>query len=138
VGYTAVSNRLDTGALLLFLILVCWQMPHFYAIAIFRLKDYAAAKIPTLPIRRGILQTKRHVLLFVIAFTMVSVLLTVFGYTGYTYAIVMVGLGIWWLRLATLGFHTDNDERWARSVFRASLIILLAFSTLISVNSLVP
>ena len=44
VGYTAVANNLDLGVLILFLILVFWQMPHFYSIAIFRIKGVFASK----------------------------------------------------------------------------------------------
>ena len=58
VGYCAVTNNLDLGAFLLFIILVIWQMPHFYAIAIFRRDDYVAASIPVLPIKKGLFQTK--------------------------------------------------------------------------------
>lgn len=58
VGYCAVSNTFDAGAVLIFLMLVLWQMPHFYAIAIYRQEDYAAASIPVLPIVKGMEATK--------------------------------------------------------------------------------
>src|SRR3990167_1364451 len=50
VGYIAASFHLDLGAVLLFLILVFWQMPHFYSIAIYRMREYAAAGVPVLPL----------------------------------------------------------------------------------------
>ena len=49
-GYSAVTNSLDVGALILFLVLVFWQMPHFYAIAIRRREEYKEAGIPVLPV----------------------------------------------------------------------------------------
>jgi len=75
VGYVAVTNNFDMGALLLFLILVIWQMPHFYAIAIFREDDYAAASIPVLPIKQGIKATKIHMVLYIAAFLIATVML---------------------------------------------------------------
>jgi len=52
-GYVAVTNQFDLGALLLFFILVYWQMPHFYGIAMYRFDDYKAAGIPVLPVQKG-------------------------------------------------------------------------------------
>lgn len=137
-GYTAVTNRFDTGALLLFLILVFWQMPHFYAIAIFRLKDYATAKIPVLPVKVGIQKTKIHIILYIIGFIITSSLLTVFTLTGYVYLIIMTLLGLYWLFLAIKGFQTKDDVTWAKGVFRFSLILILVFSILLCVNVVLP
>lgn len=138
VGYCAVTNRLDAGALLLFLILVCWQMPHFYAIAMYRIKDYAAASIPVLPIKNGSHATKVQMLLYILAFIVATLMLTVLGYTGYTYLVVMVLLGLAWLRLSIQGLKAANDEQWAHKLFRFSLIVLLVFSVMISIDAWLP
>ena len=52
-GYCAVTGRFDLGAVILLSIFSLWQMPHCYAIAIFRLDDYTAAAIPVLPVSRA-------------------------------------------------------------------------------------
>ncbi|PLS81503.1 protoheme IX farnesyltransferase, partial [Candidatus Saccharibacteria bacterium] len=68
VGYVSISGRLDVTALLLFLIVALWQMPHFFAIAIFRAKDYAAAAIPVLPLVKGVEAARRQILAYVLLF----------------------------------------------------------------------
>lgn len=138
VGYCAASGAFDIGAILLFLVLVFWQMPHFYAIAIYRKKDYQAAGIPALPIEKGNHNTKIQIVIYIIAFIIASYTLMVFGYTGYTYLLVMALLGVWWLRMAVQGFAAKDDEKWAKKVFGFSLIVLLAFSVMIAVEVLLP
>lgn len=138
VGYTAVSNHFDGAALILFLILVIWQMPHFYAIAIFRADDYAAAALPVLPVRRGVRTTKVHMLLYIVAFLIVSVALTLFGHTGYVYLVVTALLSLAWLRIAAQGFQAENDIVWARKLFRFSLIVLVILCIVISLNAVLP
>ena len=138
VGYTAVTDRLDTGALLLFIILVCWQMPHFYAIAIYRSKDYTAAKIPVLPLKRGLRHTKIQMAGYILAFTAATIALAGFGYAGTAYLVVMVLVSLAWLRLALQGFKTKDDNAWARKLFRFSLIVTLTFSIMISLNAVLP
>lgn len=138
VGYTAFTGAFDAGAVLLFLILVAWQMPHFYAIAVFRKSDYQAAGIPVLPIAKGMAITKQRMLVYVIAFIILTAMLTVLGYTGYVYLIAMLALGFRWLQLTLQGFGGVDENKWARDLFKFSLVIILAFSILISVDVLIP
>lgn len=64
LGWTAVTGSLAPEALLLVLIIFTWTPPHFWALAIYRYKDYEAANIPMLPVTHGIALTKLHILLY--------------------------------------------------------------------------
>jgi len=134
VGYVAVSNRLDIGALLLFLILVLWQMPHFYSIAVYSFDDYKAASIPVLPIVKGIAITKIHMTLYIIAFMILACLLTFYGYAGYAYLASATILGATWLGLSIKGFNAKNDARWARKMFAVSLITIVGLCAVITIT----
>ncbi len=135
VGYCAVSNDLNMGALLLFLIIVFWQMPHFYAIAIYRKEDYARAKLPILPLIRGIKRTKIAMLLYTIAFICAALSLTLYGYTGSYYLVAILLFGGTWLALSIKGFWAPNDILWARQMFIFSLILVMTTSIMMSINS---
>ena len=135
VGYTAVSDQIDIGAVILFLMVVLWQMPHFYAIAIYRLKDYQAASIPVLPVKKGMRATKVQMLLYTLAFIIASMMLTVFGYTGYSYLAVVTILGALWIGMNIQGFTCDNDTLWARKMFIFSLVVIMSLSIMIPIDS---
>lgn len=124
VGYCAVSNTWDAGASILFAMMVLWQMPHFFAIALLHLDDYAKAGIPVLPLEKGILRTKIHMALYVCGFTGVALLLTLFHYTGYIYLAVVLSAGLSWFWLALDGFKRSENQRWGRQMFLLSLLIL--------------
>lgn len=125
VGYTAVSNHLDLGAFLFFALMVLWQMPHFFAIALYRLNDYAAAEIPVLPVKKGAEQTKKQMFIYIIAFVLSASLLTVFGYTGKIYLFAVLFLGLLWLVLSGFGFRSSNIEMWGKRMFLFSLLVII-------------
>src|SRR3989344_342933 len=138
VGYCAVTNQFDLGAIILFLILVAWQLPHFYAIAIRRLDEYRAASIPVLPIKKGVQVTKIYIVIYIINYIITASLLTVFGFTGLTYLAVTVFLGLTWLRFAIQGFKAHiNDQQWASKMFRFSLVVLTILSLTIVIDSII-
>ena len=134
VGYCAVTNQFDAAALILFLTLAIWQIPHFYAIAIYRLKDYETAGVPVLPVKKGIYATKVQMLLYIIAFAVVALMLTFFNYTGLAYFVVVLLLSIAWLALSLYGFWTKDDRRWARKMFFLSLIVLTVLCIMIAIG----
>jgi protoheme IX farnesyltransferase len=134
VGYVAVNPRFDTAMLLLFAIIALWQMPHFYAIAIYRLEDYRAANIPVLPLVKGIYVTKIHMLVSIVFFLLGALALTLFGYTGYVYGVSTALLGAFWLWLSLRGFSTSDSVPWAKSMFFLSLVIVMVFSLMVAVD----
>lgn len=134
VGYCAVSNSLDLAAFLIFLILILWQMPHFYAITIFRLEDYQAAGIPVLPVKKGIYVTKVHMLYFIVAFIPAAAALTFFNYTGQMYLITVTFMGLIWLGLSVQGFKKAQSHLWAHQMFRFSLVVIMVLSVMMAVD----
>ncbi|CAM7298317.1 heme o synthase [Morganella morganii] len=134
IGYCAVTNQFDTGALILLLIFSLWQMPHSYAIAIFRFKDYQAANIPVLPVIKGISVAKNHIILYIIAFMFATLMLAISGYAGYKYLIVAAAVSVWWLGMALSGYKTTNDRVWARKLFVFSIVAITSLSVMMSVD----
>lgn len=135
VGYAAVTNSLDVAALILFLILVLWQMPHFYAIAIFRQDDYKAADIPVLPLVSGRRVTKLHIIAYIVAFITAAGSLSVFGYTSVWFALTVFIIGGMWMWHGFQGLATDDDVRWARKSFSMSLIVISLLCLAIGIDS---
>ncbi|MDB5187747.1 MAG: protoheme farnesyltransferase [Candidatus Kaiserbacteria bacterium] len=135
VGYLAVTNHIDLGAILLFLVLVVWQMPHSYGIALYRFDDYKNAGIPVLPVVYGVRTTKMHTLAYIVLFGVFSEWLFLSGYEGKIYAVIMGLVSVLWLLLAVRGFNATDDKKWGRSVFLFSLVTVLAFALSLSIGN---
>ena len=135
-GYCAVTGNFDGTAALLFVIMAVWQMPHFYAIAIYRFDDYKAAGLPVLPVAKGLRQTKIQMLVYTIIFMISVLLMRYLGYAGYSFFVVMTILSLGWIYLSLRGFQLKDSKKWARQMFLYSLIVLLVFSVMLSINNL--
>lgn len=136
-GYTAVTNQLDSAAVLLFVLLVAWQMPHFYAIALYRQKQYKAAGIPVLPLVKGTRRTRVEMIIYVVIFLCAGLLLTVLGHTGYLFAGLVAGVGATWLAKATRA-SALSDEAWGKQMFLFSLKALLIVCVGLGANAWLP
>jgi protoheme IX farnesyltransferase len=137
VGYVAVSGHIDAAAVILFLILVTWQMPHFFAIAMYRASDYAAAGIPVLPRVRGLSHTRHQMIGFIIAFIIATSALAFWRYTGPVYLVTSLLLGLSWLAMTMRGFTSSNPKPWAKGMFRYSLVVLTVLCLVISLDNVI-
>jgi protoheme IX farnesyltransferase len=135
-GYAACANEIGATGMLLFLIMMLWQMPHFYAIAIYRASDYAAAGVPTLLSEAGISATKTAVLVYIASFGLAQASLFVIGATGYVYFVVTSAFAISWFVRALRA--SADDVQWARGLFGFSLRVLIALSAALAFSSLLP
>jgi protoheme IX farnesyltransferase len=137
-GYTAAKGSLDIAALLLFIILVCWQMPHFYGIAIRRREEYAAANVPVWPVVRGLASTRVQMQLYAIGFLISAAVFTLLGYTGIVFIVVLGLAGIYWLYLCFQKPPQGGESAWAKHVFLYSLLLLPLMSVLFVLERWLP
>ncbi len=134
VGYVAVTNTLDMIALLLFLVLVAWQMPHFLAIALFRKNEYAAASIPVPPLVYGERITTQLMIVYTCVFAIMALALPFVGAVGNAYTVSMSIICLIWLHIC-YQVRTETDTvAWARRMFSFSLLALVVFSLLIAID----
>lgn len=134
VGYLAVSGAFDMGAVLLFLVLVFWQMPHFYALAMYRRRDYQSAGVVTVPEKRGSWETKVQIPFYILLFGASGTLLTIYGYTGWVFLSVFSAMSAGWLLLGLIGFAAQDEHTWAYRMFITSIIVLFLFSVLVAID----
>ncbi len=141
VGYTAYTNHFNLASLLLFLAMVAWQMPHFYAIAIYKMDEYMQAGIPVFPARKGVKTTAAYMLFFMAAFYATTVALFFYADAGLWYGLLMLATNLFWfwrgfaiLRNKPMADTAKVYAPWARRVFFGSLIVLLVFCVALSLQ----
>lgn len=135
-GYTAVTNRLDIQAWLLFALMTAWQMAHFYAIALHRLKDYKAAHIPVMPAVYGVPVTKLQTIMYIVAFVGLTGSLVLWGDLGVIGGVILGGLGVWWLFRALSLYSSAPSDKWGLQVFIASLAVITGMSVTLAFGPL--
>ena len=93
VGYAAATGALDWTAWILFAIIFMWTPPHFWALAIVRMKDYERAGVPMLPVVRGEVETRKQILIYTVELVAVTMLLPILNLAGDVYLVASIILG---------------------------------------------
>ena len=136
IGWAAVTGDISLPSIVLFLIIFLWTPPHFWALALYKQGDYAAAGIPMLPNVAGEPATKRQILLYSIVLVAISFAPIAIHMSGWLYAVIAALTGASFLYLAVrLAFSREAIamKKIARALFTYSLsylfVIFLALLT---------
>lgn len=135
MGYTAMTGKLDLAGISLFLLLFIWQIPHFHAIAIYRVNEYRRAGLKVLPDVRGLPYTKRAIVALLIVQVLVSLLPVAAGLGGTSYVVAALLLGAGYLGLGLTGLRAEANARWARTLFFASMPYLLGLLAVLVITA---
>jgi len=131
LGWAAMRGSVDPEALMLCLIIFLWTPPHFWALALYRVEDYARAGLPMLPVTHGSEFTRLHVLLYTVMLLAGTLLPYVYGMSGLIYLVSALVLGLWFVAYAFRLWRHYSDEL-ARKTFRFSILhLMLLFAALL-------
>jgi heme o synthase len=135
VGWAAVTGNLTLPALWLFLIVFFWTPPHFWALALLIRRDYEAARIPMLPVVRGVRETTRQIVLYAVVLVGVTVVPFLWGPLGLVYlcAALLLGAAFIWLALS---LRRNATSRGAALLFHYSLLYLALLFVAMAVDPL--
>ena len=121
LGWTAVTNEIEAGALLMFLIVFVWTPPHFWALAIARKEEYAKVDIPMLPVTHGDAFTRLHILLYTILLVLVTILPYLIGMSGLIYLSIALVLDAIFMRFAIRLYRRPEELELPMRMFKFSI-----------------
>jgi protoheme IX farnesyltransferase len=125
LGWAAVADAVPAEAWLLVLIIFIWTPPHFWALALYRTRDYENSGLPMLPVTHGNAFTRLQILLYTFVLMASCLMPFVYGMSSWLYLSVAVVLSLGFIGYAWALNRQYSDEL-ARKTFRFSLIHLSA------------
>ncbi|MEX3630416.1 MAG: heme o synthase [Burkholderia sp.] len=131
LGWAAVTGSVPGDAWILVLIIFVWTPPHFWVLALYRVKDYENSGLPMLPVTHGEKFTRLHILLYTVILFVVTLMPFISGMSGVVYLASAVVLGAIFLAYAWK-VYVDYSDALARRAFRYSIVYLsLLFAALL-------
>jgi len=130
IGWTTIRGAIDPGGIALFSVLFLWQLPHTFAIGIYRKNEYAAAGMKVLPIEQNDNIARQHIMTWTVGLVAANVWLVYLGLGGALTLAGSFGLGGVFLWKAWKGLKTNGGPIWARDLFLYSLVYLCGLFTL--------
>lgn len=127
IGWAAVTGNVSIESVLMFLIIFMWTPPHFWALALYRCRDYERVGVPMLPVVAGMAETRRQIWLYSLVLVPLAVSPAFIGLGGPVYLVTSMALGAvflylaWKVRKVTEGREADAV---AKRLFGFSILYL--------------
>ncbi|WP_083983026.1 heme o synthase [Devosia soli] len=140
IGWAAVTGTITWESLSLFLIVFLWTPPHFWALALYKQGDYAAAGIPMMPNVAGEASTKRQIFVYSIILAVSAFVPVYLGMAGWIYGLVAAATGAAFVYLAIRILRAPNGvdmKKAARKLFTYSLSYLFVLFLALLVDNFV-
>ncbi|WP_299877761.1 heme o synthase [uncultured Cocleimonas sp.] len=134
LGWAAITNSIELGALLLFAIIFIWTPPHFWALAIHRQKEYAKVNIPMLPVTHGHHFTRIQILLYTILLVIVTIMPYLVGMSGLIYLVGALLLGGGFLYYAIQLVRQPDNKKLPMKTFGYSINYLMILFVVLLVD----
>jgi protoheme IX farnesyltransferase len=125
IGYTAASGVIDERAFILFLIIVVWQQPHFWSLALKYREDYARASVPILPVAKGVYATKVRLFWYTLALLPVSLLPYAFEMAGVYYLTSAIAAGALYMWLTVKFLLSDKDKEMVLFFYSIAYLVVI-------------
>jgi protoheme IX farnesyltransferase len=129
IGWAAATSNVSWESFALFLIIFLWTPPHFWALALYRARDYERAGVPMMPNVHGADHTCLEILCYTVATVLAGFLPVVLGFAHHAYAAVATILGAGFLFCAWRVFRVREGfaaDRASRQLFTFSILYLFA------------
>jgi protoheme IX farnesyltransferase len=140
IGWAAVTGRIEVPALVLFLLVFYWTPPHFWALALRIRKDYEAARVPMLPVVKGVPETTRQIAIYTVVLVGISLAFAFIAGMGLVYLVAAVALGSVFLWRAYVLWRqgTSPEGSLVQSIrlYKYSISYLTLLFTAVAVDSL--
>ena len=133
IGWAAVTGSISLEPFLLFMIILFWTPPHFWALALYRADDYARAGIPMLPVVAGDVNARRAILRYTLILVPLGFAPYAFGFAGALYGATAAVTGAIMVALSWQVFCERRPaERASKQLFAFSILYLfLLFAVLL-------
>ena len=139
IGWAAVTGGVSIESFVLFLIIFMWTPPHFWALALYRCRDYERVGVPMLPVVAGADETRRQIMFYSLLLVPIGTLPAFIGLGGVFYGLVASVMGLFFLRLAyrvLMAREGHESDQAAKRLFGFSILYLFVLFALLLVETL--
>ena len=140
IGWTIATNSLSIEPLVFFLIIFVWTPSHFWALSLYKAKDYKKAKIPMLPITNGIEDTKKNIFIYSLLMLPTVVLPYAIGFTSELFLTLGLTLTIYYNYLCFKLYNYKKNKfeiKIAKQIFAYSIFYLFLIFVLFLIDKLI-